>query len=259
MASGFQRIPANPDIRRAVFAEVLSWQPVGPEVRRSQSIRIAPMWYYSNNDDQQGPVDEAAIPQLIANETLNPSSLVWKEGMADWLPLGESELAGFLAPAPATRRPVLVVPSGSSIHSVPHAENPFHPPRSSALHRQPMLATKMTWSQILWSFDGRIPRRTYWGCIGIWMGVFFGAGMLGVLLSQVARNEMISGIVMFFLLVPYLWSIIAVQVKRWHDRGKSGAMVLINFIPVIGGIWAFVECGCLRGTVGRNPYGQDPT
>ena len=66
------------------------------------------------------------------------------------------------------------------------------------------------------------------------------------------------GLFLLFL-VAYMWSIIAIQVKRWHDRGKSGAMVLINFIPIVGGIWAFVECGCLRGTEGPNQYGDDPT
>lgn len=66
-------------------------------------------------------------------------------------------------------------------------------------------------------------------------------------------------VLMLLVAIPYIWSSIALQVKRWHDRGKSGAMVLINLIPYIGGIWAFVECGCLRGTCGQNQYGQDPT
>jgi uncharacterized membrane protein YhaH (DUF805 family) len=30
-------------------------------------------------------------------------------------------------------------------------------------------------------------------------------------------------------------------------------------IPLVGAIWTFVECGCLRGTVGPNNYGEDPT
>jgi uncharacterized membrane protein YhaH (DUF805 family) len=34
--------------------------------------------------------------------------------------------------------------------------------------------------------------------------------------------------------------------------------IIINIIPVIGWIWALVELGCLRGTPGRNQYGDDP-
>jgi len=51
---------------------------------------------------------------------------------------------------------------------------------------------------------------------------------------------------------------LATQVKRWHDRGKSGAMVLINVIWIIGWIWTFVELGCLRGSEGENQYGLPP-
>jgi uncharacterized membrane protein YhaH (DUF805 family) len=60
-------------------------------------------------------------------------------------------------------------------------------------------------------------------------------------------------------LLASLWSGIALQIKRWHDRGKPGVMVLVNFIPIVGGIWAFIECGCLRGTNGPNTFGDDPT
>jgi uncharacterized membrane protein YhaH (DUF805 family) len=61
------------------------------------------------------------------------------------------------------------------------------------------------------------------------------------------------------LYVPMIWISLAVQIKRWHDRDKSGWWVLIGMIPCIGPIWAFVECGCLRGSFGPNGYGPDPT
>ena len=64
---------------------------------------------------------------------------------------------------------------------------------------------------------------------------------------------------MLVLQVLLIWISLAVQIKRWHDRDKSGWWVLINLIPLIGAIWAFVETGCLRGTVGPNAYGPDPT
>jgi uncharacterized membrane protein YhaH (DUF805 family) len=47
-------------------------------------------------------------------------------------------------------------------------------------------------------------------------------------------------------------------VKRYHDRNKSGWWILIVFVPVIGGLWYFIECGFLRGTPGPNTYGPDP-
>jgi uncharacterized membrane protein YhaH (DUF805 family) len=30
-------------------------------------------------------------------------------------------------------------------------------------------------------------------------------------------------------------------------------------VPLIGFVWTFIECGLLRGTVGPNRYGEDPT
>ena len=54
------------------------------------------------------------------------------------------------------------------------------------------------------------------------------------------------------------WIHLAIAVKRYHDRNKSGWWVLIIFVPVIGGLWYFIECGFLRGTPGPNTYGPDP-
>ena len=54
------------------------------------------------------------------------------------------------------------------------------------------------------------------------------------------------------------WISLAIAVKRYHDRDKSGWWVLIIFLPVIGGIWYLIECGFLRGTDGNNDYGPDP-
>ena len=54
------------------------------------------------------------------------------------------------------------------------------------------------------------------------------------------------------------WTHLAVFVKRWHDRDKSGWWMLINLIPGIGQLWTLIECGFLDGTVGPNTYGPDP-
>lgn len=50
-------------------------------------------------------------------------------------------------------------------------------------------------------------------------------------------------------------SVLAVQVKRWHNRNKSGWWVLINCVPLIGAIWVFVEAGPLAGDQASNNFG----
>jgi uncharacterized membrane protein YhaH (DUF805 family) len=57
----------------------------------------------------------------------------------------------------------------------------------------------------------------------------------------------------FALVIPGL----AVCVRRLHDVGKSGWMLLIVFIPFIGAIWLLVLY-CTAGDQGDNKYGPDP-
>ncbi len=64
-------------------------------------------------------------------------------------------------------------------------------------------------------------------------------------------NNILVGIVSLILLVPNL----AIAIKRWHDRDKSGWWILIALIPIIGWIWALVETGFLAGTPGPNRFG----
>jgi hypothetical protein len=45
------------------------------------------MFYYSLNGQQQGPVSEEQLRQMVATGAIGPETLVWREGMADWLPV----------------------------------------------------------------------------------------------------------------------------------------------------------------------------
>lgn len=49
----------------------------------------------------------------------------------------------------------------------------------------------------------------------------------------------------------------AVQVRRFHDQDKTGWLVLLAFIPYIGGLIVLVLM-CLPGTRGPNHFGADP-
>jgi uncharacterized membrane protein YhaH (DUF805 family) len=135
---------------------------------------------------------------------------------------------------------------------VPMSTNPF-----DTLYEPPRHDGEMTITDVLFGFDGRIPRRVYWG-YSLGMGAVFYALILGLLLVF-PEDSPIPGLVMLVSYIPLVWISLALQVKRWHDRGQSGWMVLVGFIPVIGAIWSFVELGCLRGTIGSNAYGADPT
>jgi uncharacterized membrane protein YhaH (DUF805 family) len=68
----------------------------------------------------------------------------------------------------------------------------------------------------------------------------------------------IVGIISLIIYVAMIWPSVALGVKRFHDRNKSGWWVLISLVPVIGGLWYLIECGFLEGTKGPNQFGPDP-
>lgn len=142
-------------------------------------------------------------------------------------------------------------------------ENPYTTPQGEIVSPTGSL-TPLTWKQILFSFEGRIPRRQYWGgsfllCLML-LPLFAVVGLTG---SVKENGEASLSTVGILALIPAvviaLWSGLAIKVKRWHDRGKSWVWIFIVCIPFIGGIWDFVETACLRGTQGPNEYGEDPT
>lgn len=74
-------------------------------------------WHYGENGQHFGPVDENGIRQAIAAGAVLPHTLVWREGMTDWLPLSQvSELVG---PAPMAAPMPYSYPQGPYV--VPYA------------------------------------------------------------------------------------------------------------------------------------------
>jgi uncharacterized membrane protein YhaH (DUF805 family) len=76
--------------------------------------------------------------------------------------------------------------------------------------------------QILFSFDGRL-RRTSWWLYSILLGLLFVgiAYLLGSIFTFLLAPGL--GILVFILLyLLFLYSAVALGVKRLHDRGKSG-------------------------------------
>ncbi len=208
------------------------------------------MWYYSVNDTQYGPADPNEVAQLIANGTINAQTFVWTEGMGEWQAAGQTALASSFAASPALggalRSPGALGGAGATAQALPWQTGGSQ--------------QSTGWVSLLFGFSGRIPRRKYWAGLAIWIALYTAMIVVaGMMIEGSGEVSPIIGIVILVIYIPMLWSCIALQVKRWHDRGKTGWFVLVNLIPFVGGIWAFVECGCLRGTQGPNLYGQDPT
>lgn len=123
----------------------------------------------------------------------------------------------------------------------------------TAIPTQDPLAERMPPRQLFFSFKGRVSRREFWlyGVLALIGLALLGHALLGIARVPPHRADMIVNLLL-------VWPALAVSVKRWHDRDKSGAWVLLNLVPVIGWIWALIDNGFLRGTKGPNRFGDDP-
>jgi uncharacterized membrane protein YhaH (DUF805 family) len=103
------------------------------------------------------------------------------------------------------------------------------------------------------STEGRISRSTFWK----FFAIFYIAAAIVGFISKNSGSAAVRG-VLGLLMLPLMVVAIMVQIRRWHDRDKSGWWVLINLVPCIGFVWVLVELGCLPGTTGENRFGPDP-
>ena len=63
----------------------------------------------------------------------------------------------------------------------------------------------------------------------------------------------LSTIIVIFLFIPSITS----QIRRFHDKDKSGWFILINIIPLVGWLIALVML-LDKGTPGKNRFGEYP-
>ena len=48
-------------------------------------------WYYAENNERRGPIEDAQFDLLVAQGTIRPDTLVWREGLTNWVRLTESD------------------------------------------------------------------------------------------------------------------------------------------------------------------------
>ncbi len=109
-------------------------------------------------------------------------------------------------------------------------------------------------------FAGRSRRKEYWMFTLLMVIVYtvlaFVAGS-SAFLADPTEGLGPGFILMAIFLVASFIPALAVQVRRFHDQGRSGWFVLLNFVPYLGSLVVFVFM-CLDGTPGPNKYGADP-
>ena len=107
-------------------------------------------------------------------------------------------------------------------------------------------------------FTGRARRAEYWWFVLINLGVIFGIVVLAIILF--GSNDSLAGLGGILYVVYVLGIIVpslAVTVRCLHDTGKSGWMLLIGLIPLVGSIILLVFY-FTDGDPGANQYGPSP-
>ena len=95
--------------------------------------------------------------------------------------------------------------------------------------------------QALFSFQGRVGRSMYWR---------FAVMPSVLLLALMAFFNLHMRMGNFGFMVVGLavcWVVLAVSVKRCHDRGRSGWFLLVGLIPILGTFWLLYDLGFLPG------------
>lgn len=106
-----------------------------------------------------------------------------------------------------------------------------------------------------WDFEGRSRRTEYWMFQLFYVLLFVPIMILDAIISAMIGSGFIGLTIIYIvvMLVPNF----SVSVRRLHDTNNSGWMLLITFIPLIGGIWLFV-LNVTEGDKVQNKYGVNP-
>jgi uncharacterized membrane protein len=77
-------------------------------------------WYYAENNEQKGPVNEAELKTHLATGKLPADTLVWQDGMANWTAASQVPAFSF-RPPPV---PAQVQPPAATVASATAVSNP---------------------------------------------------------------------------------------------------------------------------------------
>ena len=217
-------------------------------------------YYIFRNGQQEGPYDQ----QTIINMRLSGDTYVWREGMADWLPISQvPELQQRSYPQGGYQQGGYQ--QGGYQQQV-YQQGGYQQPSYGYGYQEDdnelslwgfyMKCLKDKYA----SFDGRARRKEYWSFALFNAIIYFIFYAVGIFLAVSTRSETLA-LIVFGILGIYALGIIvpslAVTVRRLHDIGKGGGWIFISFVPFVGGLILLVFT-LLDSEAGENRFGSNP-
>ena len=169
-------------------------------------------WYYYQNNQQVGPVEETTIRDLIASRVITHDTLVWGDGMETWQPITTTPLATMLPVAP-----------------------PSQPMQAQSMQMQPGYAAAPA-AMAAGLPAERIKRIslffTLWWIFAV-AGIVLCATIVGII---VGVPILIAAAVFYFIMLYRLWQ----TVQDGRARTTPGKAIGFLFIPFFNIYWQFV-------------------
>jgi hypothetical protein len=75
------------------------------ENKLTDTINSDETWFYALGGQRIGPVLADKLRELLATQTIDGETQIWRKGMADWQPLGKTEIGTHLEETPPPVRP----------------------------------------------------------------------------------------------------------------------------------------------------------
>lgn len=193
-------------------------------------------WYYAEGDQHVGPMDVQQLRAAIAAKDAR-ELWVWRPGLAEWLIAADvPELR--LAPPPLPK-------------VQPRAQEIKYERRPSKLSDGQLFLSSISTKYA--DFKGRATRREFW-LFNVPFLLLIAAFLVALNFTRLPLEGAAAFLVVLLALVIPYW---AVAARRLHDADRSGAWLVLLFLPYIQPL-VLVVIGCLRGTPGENRYGPDP-
>jgi uncharacterized membrane protein YhaH (DUF805 family) len=190
-------------------------------------------WYYAIEGTSHGPVSQAEFENLVSVGAIRSDTLVWQEGMEDWLPYRRAGGTDNAEPMQ------------------PHApiSNTQDPARSDA--NTFLGALKDGFARYV-DFKSRSTRPQFWWWTLWSIIISIGAGLVDGVLGA-GDSGPIGLLVSLAIFLPS----IAVAIRRLHDTGRAGWWYLLIFLPIIGWIILIVFY-CTKTHEAANQWGLPP-
>jgi uncharacterized membrane protein YhaH (DUF805 family) len=216
-------------------------------------------WHYVQNGQTKGPVTDDQLKALADAGVVTIATPVWKSGYADWIPLSQSDFAYKDIAGPA----VTAGAGGAALQAGPAYAAGSYEVDDQSMWR--FFTRALTERYV--KFTGRARRKEYWSYVlflVISLVVFSVIGVaIDIAVGNIGPDQEMPPTPVAAIALPMLFNLatllpsLAITVRRLHDIGLTGWLILVGLIPWVGAI-ALIVMMCLPTNFGPNKHGPAP-